>query len=289
MRSVRVVRVAVVGSLNHDITVWVPHRPRRDETLHGSRVEEFRGGKGANQAVAAARLGAEVAMVGCVGEDSRAAFLLDGLDADDVDRTHVRRVPEPTGVALITVDPEDVSIVVVAGANARSDGELVEGAAAMISGADVLMLQGEVGVEAAVAAAHIARTAGAVVVLNPAPFNEVGPAVAPLADVVIVNRQEAAELGVVLCPIVVTTLGAAGCSVSIDGAQAIEIASPAVSAVDPTGAGDAFAAAFAVRYAETGDPLEAARFAVRAGALAVTTAGAQPSLPTREAVESFDG
>ncbi|MDG2114335.1 MAG: PfkB family carbohydrate kinase, partial [Actinomycetota bacterium] len=113
-------RIVVVGSLNHDITVWVPHRPRPDETLHGSRVEEFRGGKGANQAVAAARLGADVSMVGCVGTDARAAFLLDGLDTDRVDRTHVRQVDEPTGVALITVDPEDVTIVVVSGANAKT-------------------------------------------------------------------------------------------------------------------------------------------------------------------------
>lgn len=278
-------RIVVVGSLNHDITVWVPHRPGPDETLHGSRVEEFRGGKGANQAVAAARLGAEVSMVGCVGIDARANFLLDGLDVDGVDRSYVHRVEEPTGVALITVDPDDVSIVVVAGANSFTDASLVEEARPAIEGADALLLQGEVGEEAAVAAARIARAAGVTVVLNPAPFNAVGPAVAPLSDVVMVNRHEAAELGEVGCEVLVTTLGPRGCTVSVGGTDPVEVPSPDVEVVDPTGAGDAFAAAFAVRWTETGDALEAARFAVCAGALAVTVAGAQSSLPDRVAVD----
>jgi len=281
------VRIAVVGSLNHDITVWVPHRPGPDETLHGDRVEEFRGGKGANQAVAAARLGAEVSMVGSVGLDARATFLLDGLAADGVDASHVARVGEPTGVALITVDPDDVSIVVVAGANAATDPELVASAAATITAADALLLQGEIPATAAAEAARIARDAGTTVVFNPAPFNEVADAVVPLADVLMVNRHEAALLGDVPAPVLVTTLGAEGCLVSRHGAEAIAVAAPSVEVVDPTGAGDCFAAAFAVRFAETDDPVAAAEFAIVAGALAVTVAGAQPSLPTRAAVDDF--
>ena len=281
------VRIAVVGSLNHDITVWVPHRPGPDETLHGDRVEEFRGGKGANQAVAAARLGAEVSMVGSVGLDARATFLLDGLAADGVDASHVARVGEPTGVALITVDPDDVSIVVVAGANAATDPELVASASATITAADALLLQGEIPATAAAEAARIARDAGTTVVFNPAPFNEVADAVVPLADVLMVNRHEAALLGDVPAPVLVTTLGAEGCLVSRHGAEAIAVAAPSVEVVDPTGAGDCFAAAFAVRFAETDDPVAAAEFAIVAGALAVTVAGAQPSLPTRAAVDDF--
>ncbi len=280
------VRIAVVGSLNHDITVWVPHRPQPDETLHGSRVEEFRGGKGANQAVAAARLGAEVSMVGSVGRDSRAAFLLEGLEADRVDATHVARVDEPTGVALITVDPDEVSIVVVAGANATTNPALVDSAAEAIAQADALLLQGEIPASAAVAAAELARDAGTTVVFNPAPFNEVADAVAPLADVLMVNRQEAELLGESSAPVLVTTLGPGGCRVSVEGGEAIVVPAPEVAVVDPTGAGDCFAAAFAVRLAETDDLLVAAEFAVAAGALAVTVAGAQPSLPTRAAVDA---
>lgn len=279
--------VAVVGSLNHDITVWIPHRPGPDETLHGSRVEEFRGGKGANQAVAAARLGAEVMMVGSVGRDGRAAFLLQGLDDEGVDRRQVQQVDLPTGLALITVDPADVSIVVVAGANEATDAALVGRAREVIEGADVLLLQGEVGADAAVAAARTARESGTLVVLNPAPFNDVAGAVIPLADLVVVNRHEAERLGSERPPMVVTTLGAEGCEVVVEGAGIVRVPAPAVEVVDPTGAGDAFVAAFAVRWVETADPIEAARFAVRAGAWAVCHAGAQTGLPRRADVEAL--
>jgi ribokinase len=284
----RRVRVAVVGSLNHDLTVWVPHRPGPDETLHGDRVEEFRGGKGANQAVAAARIGAEVAMIGCLGNDARAAFLREGLIADGIDHSHVTTVSSPTGVAVITVDPIDVSIVVVAGANGELGTSAVESASTVIESADVLLLQGESPAPAALAAARIASAAGTLVVFNPAPFNEVAAAVAPLADVLMVNRHEAALLaegvGQIDSPVLVTTLGAQGCVVEAEGLRT-EVPSLAADVVDPTGAGDCFAAAFAVRYAETHDAVESAQFAVAAGSLAVETSGAQPSLPTRAAVE----
>lgn len=284
----RQVRVVVVGSLNHDITVWVPHRPGPDETLHGDRVAEFRGGKGANQAVAAARLDADVLMVGCVGTDARAEFLVSGLDQDKIDRRYVSRAEAPTGVAFITVDPDDVSIVVVAGANGELTSDLVVEAAAVIADADVLLLQGESPTLAAVSAARIARDAGTLVVFNPAPYNEVAAAVVPYADVLMVNRHEAQlladDVGEVAVPIVVTTLGADGALVAERG---VETMVPAFTAtvVDPTGAGDCFAAAFSVRFAEAGDAIEAATFAAAAGACAVETAGAQPSLPTRAQVQ----
>lgn len=281
-------RVVCVGSLNHDITVWVPRRPGPDETIHGDRVAEFRGGKGANQIVAASRLGAEASMVGCVGNDARGGFLLEGLDLDGVDHRHVFRVDEPTGVALITIDPEDVSIIVVAGANAALSAEMVEESGETITAADVLLLQGEVGAAAAVAAARIAREAGTRVVFNPAPFNEVAPAVLPLADVVIVNRGEARMLAEVAPKVevetLVTTLGAGGSEVRFRGEVTLVEGFEAV-VVDPTGAGDCFAAALAVALAEGADPVAAARFANAAGSRAVEVAGAQPSMPTRAQVE----
>lgn len=278
-------RIAVVGSLNADVTLWVPRRPSPDETMHAERIAWFRGGKGANQAVAAARLGAEVVMVGRVGDDEQGRWLRAGLEAEGVDCRHVTGVEVPTGLAVITVDPGDVSIMVAAGANASLDAGGVQAAASGIAAADALLLQGEVTAEAARAAAEIAREHGATVVLNPAPYNDVAAAVLPLADIVIVNRAEAEQLrssasgGSVpeLRPeaVVVETRGAAGCVV--DG---VTVAAPQVAVVDATGAGDAFAGAFAVGIASGATVPEAARLAVQAGALAVTVAGAQPSLPT---------
>ena len=277
-------RIVCVGSLNHDITVWVPRRPDADETLHGERVAEFRGGKGANQIVAAARLGAEASMVGCVGVDGRGDFLLGGLDIDGVEHGHVRRVDVPTGVAVITVDPDDVSIIVVSGANGALDPAMVVEARDSIERADALLLQGEVPAAAALQAAQIAADADTLVVFNPAPFNDVAPAVIPLTDVLVVNRQEATELGPVECQIQVTTLGQFGCDITIDGST--EHVPPFdANTVDPTGAGDCFVAALAVGLAEGMSPVEAASFANAAGSIAVEKSGAQPALPTRRAVE----
>jgi len=276
-------KIVCVGSLNYDITVWVPRRPRPDETLHGTRVAEFRGGKGANQIVAAARLGADATMIGCIGDDRRGEFLIEGLDLDGIVRDHVFTVEEPTGVALITIDPEDVAIIVVGGANGALTPELVEAGAGPLAEADVLLLQGEVSAEAAVRAAEIARSSDTTVVFNPAPYNEVARVVTPLADVVIVNRHEAAELGPTDAGLFVTTLGPDGCEVRSGGATK-RVGSFPAEVVDPTGAGDCFAAALAVGLAESMDPLEAARFANAAGSLAVEAAGAQPAMPNRSQV-----
>ena len=271
--------VVVVGSLNYDVTVWVPRRPQPDETIHGTRVAEFAGGKGANQAVAAARLEAKVTMVGCVGTDRRGDFLLAELDAAGVNRANVAKVDASTGIALITVDADDVSIVVVAGANGELDRKRVEAAADEIRSADVLLLQGEVDAEASRTAAVLAAASSTAVVFNPAPFNEVAAQVLPLADVVVVNRHEAAQLGDAEPPILVTTLGADGCEVRVNE-ETTRVDAPEVEAIDPTGAGDAFVGAFAVAFIDTGDPIAAAAVAVRAGAAAVTRVGAQPGMPT---------
>ena len=326
MSEPRAPRIAVVGSLNADVTLWLPRRPSPDETMHAERVAWFRGGKGANQAVAAARLGAEVVMVGRVGDDERGQWLRSGLEAEGIDCRHVVSVEASTGLAVITVDPDDVSIVVAAGANALLDADGVQAASADIAAADALLLQGEVSAEAARTAAEIARAHGAAVVLNPAPFNEVALAVLPLADIVIVNRAEARQLDRLgvrdgapgvradlggnaprLRPdaVLVETRGAAGCVVYPPGAtgptgqlprssgsphdlaDGITVRAPQVAVVDATGAGDAFAGALAVGVASGATLEEAARLAVRAGAWAVTVAGAQPSLPATAQLQGW--
>ena len=282
-------RVVCVGSLNVDLVVAVPHLPSPDETLLATSLEEFNGGKGANQIVAAARLGAATAMVGCVGFDARGQSLLAGLDDAGVDRRFVRRVDAPSGTALITVTSGgDVTIVVVPGANGAVSSDVLAAAADAVTSADVLLLQGEIPAGVAGEAARLARDAGVAVVVNPAPFNDVAQAVLPHAGVVVVNRDEAARMGPVEGTVVVTTLGAHGCRVQLDGTGSEPVAVPGLAAhvVDPTGAGDAFVAALAVRLAEGAGPLDAAVFANAAGACAVEVAGAQPSLPTRALVEA---
>jgi ribokinase len=267
-----------VGSLNYDITIWVPQRPGADETVHGTDCDENAGGKGANQAVAAARLDAEVSMIGRVGADNRGDYLLAQLDEAGVNRMHVSRGRAATGTAVITIDPTDVSIIVIAGANGELGAKDVERAASTIGDADVLLLQGEVGVAAARAAAVLAAATATKIVFNPAPFNDVAASILPLADVVIVNRQEAKELNNFSPPILITTLGADGCEVRV-GDEITKVEAPSVEVVDPTGAGDAFVGAFSVAFVDTNDPVAAALIAVRAGAAAVRKVGAQPSMP----------
>ena len=277
------------GSLNYDLSIWLDRLPGPDETLRAQRMEAFSGGKGANQAVAAARLGATAHLVGCVGEDDRGRWLLDRLNASGVDTGHVRTVEEPTGTAVPLISPVDVSIVIVAGANASTGVADADAAAQVIAAADVLPLQGEVGAAGARRAAQPARSGETAVVFNPAPVDPfLVEAVVPLADVLVMNRAEQAQVGAIgadtgQCETVLT-LGSRG-------AQVGEVMVPPYPAevVDPTGAGDAFCGALGVSLAEGQPLIEAVRFANAAGALAVGTPGAQPSMPDRAAVEALLG
>ena len=277
------------GSLNYDLSIWLDRLPGPDETLRAQRMEAFSGGKGANQAVAAARLGADTHLVGCVGDDDRGRWLLDRLNASGVDTGHVRIVEEPTGTAVPLISPVDVSIVIVAGANASTGVADADAAAQVIAAADVLLLQGEVGAAGARRAAQAARSCETAVVFNPAPVDPfLVEAVVPLADVLVMNRAEQAQVGAIgadtgQCETVLT-LGSRG-------AQVGEVMVPPYPAevVDPTGAGDAFCGALGVSLAEGQPLIEAVRFANAAGALAVGTPGAQPSMPNRAAVEALLG
>jgi ribokinase len=277
--------IALVGSINLDVVVGVERHPVPGETVVGGDRQELPGGKGANQAVAAARLGATVAFVGRVGDDDAGRRLRDGLAAEGVDVTHVRVDPDaPTGIALIAVDGAgENTIVVSSGANARVSAADVEAARDVLTGAGVTLVQHEVP-EDAVAAAIAG--AGGTVVLNPAPAR---PIVAPV-DVLVPNRGELETLvGRAGDPIelarlvdaaraVVVTLGNEGAAV-IEGSRVERIPAVRVDAVDTTGAGDAFCGALAQALDAGAELVEAARWAVRAAAASITKPGAQAGLP----------
>lgn len=288
--------VACLGSLNLDLTLPVARLPAPDETLPARGLLRFRGGKGHNQATAAARLagdGTRVAMVGAVGSDQAGDLLVAGLDGDGVDTRFVTRVDGPTGTAVCLVGDDGTgAIVIVAGANAAVTPAQAEAAAAVLGRADVLLLQGEVPVDASVRAAELTRATGGWVVVNPAPVPDGAERLVALADVVVANAVEAAALGLSPSsgggggdgdagPRVVLTRGAEGVDVVGDHIPAF----PA-EAVDATGAGDAFTGALAVALSEGASLAEAARFGAAAGACAVEVVGAEPSFPLRPAVEA---
>jgi ribokinase len=278
-----VTRVCVVGSVNADLTFTVDGLPLPGETVLASALASWPGGKGANQAVAAARAGAEVQFVGAVGTDPAADALLTHLTENDVGTDGVITVPGPSGTAAIMVDANAENMIVVApGANAR----LVLDSAAMrnvVAEADVVLLQLEIPVPTAVAAARIARAAGATVIVNASPPNA-SPAMTELAeltDVVVVNETEAAEWHWP-APHLVITRGGRGASYVANGRE-IDVAAPPVEPVDTTGAGDVFAGVLAAGWPSDRD--RALRRACAAGALATLVPGAGDCAPLEEAIE----
>jgi ribokinase len=291
-------RVVVVGSVNVDLVVSVGQLPRAGETVAGGTFARHGGGKGANQAVAAARAGAEVAMVGAVGNDEMGHEALEELAGEGIDTTHVARLDGvPTGVALIVVDEAgENQIAVASGANAALDAPAVErGLAALLDSRDGLVLLGNEVPEAAVAAGlRAARAAGWQVVLNPAPAR---PAGADLGGVVLTpNADEARTLAAeadveaaarvlaarTSAPVLVT-LGADG-ALLLDSDELQRHPAPPVSVVDTTGAGDTVNGALAAELA-AGRPLtDAVRFALAAAALSTTAAGARTAMPRRDEV-----
>lgn len=293
----------VVGSANADLVIGVERRPAAGETVLGSDLAVHPGGKGANQAVAAARLGARTALLARVGDDAHGRLLLDSQRTAGVDTTGVLTGGAPTGVALITVDPSgDNSIVVSPGANARLTPEDVRAAAGLLTRARVVSAQLEVPLETVVEAVR-QLAPGSRFVLNPSPPRPLPQELLDACDPLIVNEHEArvilgagqagstpedwARALLARGPrSVVVTLGAEGALVaSAEGLT--RVPSLKVDAVDTTGAGDAFAAALAWRLG-TGVPLaEAAAYAARVGAAAVTKPGAQESYPTAAEVEAL--
>jgi ribokinase len=278
--------VCVVGSANLDLVATTARLPAPGETVLGSDFAQHAGGKGLNQAVAAARAGAPTTFVGCIGDDDAARLLLAELAAARVDATGVSRCARPTGRAVITVDERgENSIVVVPGANA-------ELTVAAVPTAAVLLVQLEVPLDAVSAALRLARVAGAVTILNPAPAARLSRDVLGLVDVLVPNEHELAALGAADALLaagvgaVVTTLGGAGVRV-VTRERAWHVAPFHVLSVDTTGAGDAFCGVLAARLA-AGDTLEAAvRVAAAAGALATTRLGAVPSMPLAGEIDAL--
>ncbi len=309
-------RVVVVGSVNVDFVVAAPRLPKPGETVVGGRFERHQGGKGANQAVAAARLGARVELVGAVADDDLGAEALDALEADGVGVAELERTQgASTGVAVIIVDADGENLIAVAsGANATLSAAIVGASLERLAlgPADVLLAGCEIPVPGVREALRVGRAAGATTILNPAPAGGLDRRVLGLADVLTPNRGELAELvgaearrigrrldsgtdrpergarsllepsseGPPVGKAVIVTLGAAGALLVRPGGSPLALPVPDVSAVDAVGAGDAFNGALAALLAAGAGIEVGARRAVVAGALATTRRGARAGMPT---------
>ncbi len=287
-------RVVVLGSLNADHTIWVDRLPGSGETVLARDFSTALGGKGFNQAVTAARMGAAVTMVGCVGDDRDGARLLQALRDEGVDASTVRRHYDlPTGQAHITVGADgDNTIVVVPGANRAA-----EFPSAVLDGVDVLLAQLECPPEVVVAALAVAHAGGVTTVLNPSPALPLSVEALGLVDYLVPNRAEAEVLpvdrwlagaggGAGPAGTLVVTLGAKGALVHKGGRERRLPAVPVAEVLDPTAAGDAFCGALAAGLAPGWSFGDVLARAAAAGAHAVTVPGALPSLPTLAEVEA---
>lgn len=274
--------VCVVGSANLDLVTTVDHLVRPGETILALGYQEHPGGKGLNQAVACARMGAQTAFVGCVGQDAAGAQLMEVMAEEKINTDAVERGNDPAGRAFISVDANgENNIIVVPGSNANlRAGHGVE----IIAKSKVVLAQLEIPLDAVFKAFAAARRSGAVTVLNPAPVRELPDELLKLCDYVVPNQVEAQHIGgVARClslgvKAVITTLGANG--VQIDSSVGSEkIGSIQVTAIDTTAAGDAFLGGFCSSLASGASVKEAVRVGAIAGAVAVTREGAVPSLP----------
>ena len=299
-------KVVVIGSLNMDLVTRAPRLPRGGETLIGESFATVSGGKGANQAVAAARLGAQVSMVGCVGSDAYGEELRGALLAEQIDCQAVSTVDDSSGVALIVVDDNSQNaIVIVAGANGALTPEVIDRFDAVLRTADVIICQLEVPDATVGHALKRGRDLGKTVILNPAPASRPLPAdwYASI-DYLIPNESEAAALsGLPVDSLasaetaatrliamgagkVIITLGAQG-SLFANGKGFEHFPAQKVRAIDTTAAGDTFVGGFAAALANGKNEADAIRFGQVAAALSVTRAGAQPSIPTLSDVQAF--
>jgi ribokinase len=274
-------RLTVVGSINLDLVARIDRLPRPGETITNAELSRVPGGKGANQAVCAARLGADVRFVGAVGDDEFGELAVEELRAAGVDLSRVQVVRTPTGIALILVDDEGRNqIVVVPGANHRLDPGRVE-----VGDAEALVCQLEI-LDAAIEAA-CAQT-DAFFCLNAAPAREVSEEILQRADLIVANSYELDALGSSpLGALFALTLGEEGAVLMDDGEEVARARPPTVDAVDGTAAGDAFTACLVVSLLEGRDREEALRRACAAGAIAASRPGAQPSLPTAAEVDDM--
>ncbi|HJR80998.1 MAG TPA: ribokinase [Anaerolineales bacterium] len=295
--------ILVIGSLNTDLVVRAPRFPHPGETIGGEDLQTFPGGKGANQAVAAARLGASVSMLGRVGKDNFGDYLLDNLRMNNVDSQLVQRDEASTGTAIIVVDSDGQNTIVLsAGANGKVSSADVRTAPFAETG--LLLLQLEIPVETVLAAAQRAKESGLRVLLNPAPAHPVPDELITLPDFLVPNETElslltnqtvndissaenaAKALLARGAQTIIVTLGANGALI-VTKEDTKHIPPFKVNVVDTTAAGDAFIGGFASALLQDKALEEAVRYGCACGALATTKLGAQPSLPTKEEVEQF--
>lgn len=297
-------RIVVVGSINMDLVVRSSRLPVPGETLIGQSLSQFPGGKGANQAVAAARLGADVSMVGRIGSDGFGQTLLAGLGSEGIDVSHVLKSTDvSSGLAVISVDDNGQNcITVIPGANGLLTPDDVLSAESVIAAADVLLLQLEIPLTAALQAASLARKHGVRIVLDPAPARLDLPTELLSANVLCPNEIEAEILtGLTITSIddalaacerlqeggaalSIVTLGSKGVVFCDRDQEACLVPPCAIDAVDTTAAGDAFAGAISVALAEGRSAIDAIRFASAGGALTATRHGAQQAMPRRDEI-----
>lgn len=287
--------ISVVGSLNVDLTFRVPRFPGPGETLMASQALTAFGGKGANQAVAAARAGARVRMIGCLGNDEPGKRYRDYLAGESIDHAGVLAGAGPTGTAFITVDGEgENTIVVHPGANHELTEAKMDGLVSHFRDSAVTLLQLECPLDAVVRAAGVAKEAGATLIFNPSPWDPESMERNIPFDILIVNEREEQGLrsgnGMARiqerCEAIIVTRGAQSTRVLTEG-RTLEVEPPSVSPVDTVGAGDTFAGVFALAHAEGLGLLDSVRMANTAAALATLKLGAQEAMPSRAEIDDM--
>ncbi|MEI7630669.1 MAG: ribokinase [Actinomycetes bacterium] len=296
--------VIVVGSLNVDLVVGLDRMPEQGETVLGESLERHAGGKGLNQAIAASRLGADVRLLGAVGDDESGAWLRELIRADNVDDEGVATVTGPSGTALIEVDARGLNrIIVVPGANGHLSADVVGSSIRTMHGVAVVMTNGEVPLAASRAALAAGRAIGALTILNPAPVLDYREHLVDV-DIFVPNEHEAAALSGLPTETdtearaaaqyfysqgianVVITRGANG-AIWASASGVVDVKTFEVNAIDTVAAGDAFCGGLAAALANGYEFADALKWASAAGALAVTIKGASPSLPMRNAVQNL--
>ncbi len=297
-------RIVVIGSLNMDLIAKVDHIVRPGETILASDLERVPGGKGANQAYGIGKLGGSVSMLGMVGRDDDGIALLNNLSSIGVNTEEIRICDDaPTGTALILVDPEGRnSIIVIPGANMMVDTAYIDEHRAVLEEADIVILQLEIPLETVMYTAHLAKSMGKYVILDPAPaILDLPKEIYPDVDLIKPNETELSiltgtstedtdyleKIGILRrqgASDIIVSLGADGVILSRRGRSDKQICGRSVRAVDTTAAGDSFLAGLAVKLAEGQDLEDAIDYAQRVASIAVTRKGAQPSIPTAEEV-----
>lgn len=288
-------KIAVVGSINTDLTVTAERIPLKGETLRGDKIQYIPGGKGANQAVAMARLGAEVEMFGCVGDDENGRKMLENLNANHVKTEHIRVLPNvPTGLALITVGDNDNTIVVIAGANSHVDLAYLEEIKGSLAACSLVVLQHEIPLETVYAIIDFCSEKEIPVILNPAPASAVPMEVIEKVTFLTPNEHEARlifgtdytteELLMKYPEKLIITQGSKGVSACTKDQKIFTVPARKAKVVDTTGAGDTLNAAFAVRFAKGDDLKTALHYANVAASLSTERFGAQTGMPTADEV-----